>query len=76
MLNYNVDIKRILKHSLGGDITTEIWAEITDKKTFSVMKKRIWWKGNDGVQHDETPGLPPEVRNAVDNAWLEKKRKW
>jgi hypothetical protein len=76
LLNYNVDIKRKIIHNIGEDIKTEIWAEITDKETCTTMNKRIWWKDDNGVQHDETPTLPAEVRNAVDNAWLEKKRKW
>jgi len=76
MSDYHVNIKRLLKESITGDVKTEIWAEITDKKKFTTMKRRIWWKDNKGISHDETPDLPVEVRDSVDNAWIEKRRKW
>ena len=76
MPNYKVDIKKLFKKYPNGIKKTEIWAEITDLETCSSMNKKIWWEDDSGVQHDETPHLPTEVREAVDNAWIEKKRKW
>ena len=55
---------------------TEIWTEITDKETCKTITKRIWWQDDDGIYHDETPSLPIELRQDVDNAWIEKSRKW
>jgi len=74
--DYIVNINRLFKKSSNGAKKTEIWAEITDLKNATTMNKRIWWEDTNGVHHDETPSLPIEVRKAVDNAWLEKKRKW
>ena len=76
MSEYDVNIKRLLKESKRDDIKTEIWAEITNRDTCETMNRRIWWEGEDGVFHDETPYLPIEFRDAVDNAWIEKSRKW
>ena len=76
MSNYNVNIKRLLRESNKGEIKTEIWAEITNKETHEIMKKLIWWEDDDGVFHDETPDLPVELREIVDNAWIEKSRRW
>jgi len=76
MPNYKVNIKKLFKKSTSGDKRSEIWAEITNLENASIMNKRIWWEDDNGVSHDETPNLPIDVREAVDNAWLEKKRKW
>ncbi len=76
MSNYEVNIKRLLKEGSKGSNKTEIWAEITDKKTCKTMNRRIWWEEDNGTFHDESPMLPAEVRTAVDNAWIEKRRKW
>ena len=76
MSNYKVDIKKLFKKNTGGTQRAEIWAEITDLKNSTTMNRRIWWEDDNGVHHDETPNLPFDVREAVDNAWLEKKRKW
>ena len=76
MSDYDINIKRLLKKSEKGNIKTEIWAEITNRKTHVAMNKRIWWKDDDGVFHDGTPGLPVDLRDDVDNAWIEKSRKW
>jgi hypothetical protein len=76
MPNYKVDIKKLFKESTSGDQRTEIWAKITNLDDASTMNKRIWWEDDNGVQHDETPNLPTDVREAVDNAWIEKSRKW
>ena len=40
------------------------------------MNKLIWWEDNEGIFHDGTPGLPVDLREMVDNAWIEKSRKW
>jgi hypothetical protein len=76
MSDYDINIKRLLKKSEKGNIKTEIWAEITNLDTSKTMMKRIWWKDDDGVFHDGTPGLPIHLRDAVDNAWIEKSRRW
>ena len=73
---YDVNIKRLLKESKRGDIKTEIWAEITNRDTCETMNRQIWWEDDDGVFHDETPDLPIELRGDVDNAWIEKSRRW
>jgi len=76
MSDYDINIKRLLKEGKKGNIKTEIWVEITNLDTSKTMTKRIWWKDDDGVFHDGTPGLPIHLRDAVDNAWIEKSRKW
>ena len=76
MPDYNVNIKRLIKESSKGSNKTEIWAEITDNKTCKTINRRIWWEEENGTFHDETPTLPIEFRKAVDNAWIEKSRKW
>ena len=76
MSEYDINIKRLLKEGETGNIKTEIWAEITNLDTSKTMIKRIWWKDDDGVFHDGTPGLPIHLRDAVDNAWIEKSRRW
>lgn len=75
MPNYNIEIHRKLREGKEGSIKTEIWAEITDMITGTTMNRRIWWEDDDGVYHDETPDLPIELRDVVDNAWIEKSRK-
>ena len=76
MSEYDVNIKRLLKEGKKGDIKTEIWAEITNKKTYVTMKKPIWWEDEDDVFHDGTPDLPIELRGDLDNTWIEKSRQW
>ena len=75
MSEYDINIKRLLKEGGKGNIKTEIWAEITNRSTYETMNRRIWWE-DDGVFHDGVPDLPMEVRGDVDNAWIEKSRKW
>lgn len=75
MSDYSVDVSKMVKKGERG-LTTEIWAEIKDRENDETVEKRIWWEDNEGVHHDETVDLPPELRDAVDNAWIEKKRKW
>jgi hypothetical protein len=75
MPDYQIEINKLLKKGKSGTIA-EIWAKITDVKTHQTINKRIWWQGDDGVYHDETPELPAEIRGAVDNAWIEESRKW
>ena len=76
MFNYNIEINRLLKEMKNGDIKTEIWAEINDKLTGKTITKLIWWEDDEGAFHDETPDLPVEIRDQIDNAWIEKCRKW
>ena len=76
MSEYNINIKKLLKEGEKGNIKTEIWAEITNRITCETMNRRIWWEDDDGVFHDETPDLPIELQSDVDNAWIEKSRRW
>jgi hypothetical protein len=73
---YDINIKRLLKESETGNTKTEIWAEITNRSTCETINRRIWWEDDDGVFHDGVPDLPMELRGDVDNAWIEKSRKW
>ena len=75
MSEYDVNITRMSKKGTSGNILSEIWAEITNTDNFETYKKRIFWQGDDGIHHDETPSLPVDFRDAVDNAWIEKRRK-
>lgn len=76
MFNYEVNINRMFIKGQNGITRTEIWASVTNKKNCETFKKRIWWKDEKGVHHDDTSDLPIEIRKVVDNAWLEKRRKW
>ena len=76
MSEYDINIKRLLKEGEKGNIKTEIWAEITNRSTCETINRRIWWEDDDGVFHDGAPNLPMELRGDVDNAWIEKSRKW
>jgi len=76
MSDYNIEIRRKLKEGKKGNIKTEIWAEIRDMSTGTIMNKLIWWEDDDGVYHDGTPNLSTELREHIDNAWIEKSRKW
>ena len=76
MSEYDVNIRRLLKGDGKDNIKTEIWAEITNRITYETMNRRIWWEDDDGVFHDEAPDLPIELRGDVDNAWIEKSRRW
>ena len=76
MPDYDIEITKLLKKRKNGTMKTEIWTEITDRETCKTITKRIWWEDDKGVYHDETPSLPIELREDVDNAWIEKSRKW
>ncbi len=76
MPDYKIEVTRMIKESDKGNLRTEIWAEIRNKETNMTMNKLIWWEDENGVFHDGTPGLPIELRGMVDNAWIEKSRKW
>ena len=76
MSDYDIEITRMIKDGERGNNKIEIWAEITNKETTTKMNKLIWWEDENGVFHDGTPGLPTELREKVDNAWIEKSRKW
>ena len=75
MSKYDIKIKKLLKKGSGGNTKTEIWAEIIDKDTSKIINQKIWWEDDEGVYHDGTPDLPPELRKVIDNAWIEKIRK-
>jgi len=76
MSNYNIEINKLLKEMKNGNIKTEIWVELTNKVTSKTIKSRIWWEDDNGAYHDGVRDLPIEIRDAVDNAWIEKSRKW
>lgn len=76
MSDYDIKINKLLKVDRDGTIKTEIWTKIKDKKTFKTISKRIWWEDDEGIYHDETPDLPIDLRKDIDNAWIEKSRKW
>ncbi|MFO8078392.1 MAG: hypothetical protein R6U21_07120 [Thermoplasmatota archaeon] len=76
MTDYKIEIDRVIKKGIAGKDKTEIWAKIKNIKTSESEKKLIWWEDEDGVFHDETPNLPNEIRDKVDNAWIEKRRQW
>ncbi len=76
MTDYKVEIDRVIKKGFEGKDKTEIWAKIKNNKTSETEKILIWWEDEHGVFHDETPNLPIEIRDVVDNAWIEKRRQW
>jgi len=76
MSGYKIKINKFLKNTEAGNAKTEIWAEITNDETKTTMNKLIWWQDENGIIHDGTTNLPPHLRGLVDNAWLEKKRKF
>lgn len=74
--NYSVDIKRSIKKNESGSPLTEIWAVIKNLETSNTIKKLIFWKDEQGIYHDDSSKLPVELRDLVDNAWIEKSRRW
>jgi hypothetical protein len=54
----------------------EIWAKIQDIETNELKESLIFWEDEQGVYHDEMVQLTADIRNAIDNAWIEKRRKW
>jgi len=76
MSEYDINISRMFRTTKTGEKKSEIWAEIIDKDSCETLKKKIWWEDDEGTHHDETPSLPIDIRKAVDNAWIEKKRRW
>lgn len=75
MPDYDIENHKLLVEGKDGVTKTEILAEITDREDCKTMKRRIWWE-DDGVYHDGVSDLPIELREIVDNAWIEKSRKW
>ena len=76
MDRYEIEIDRVIKTDHDGNTKTEIWAFIKNLRTSENLKKLIFWEDEHGHFHDETPNLPIEYRNLIDNAWIEKKRSW
>ena len=76
MTRYKVELSRILKKGLNGKDKTEIWANIKNMESCSTTKKLVWWEDEKGHFHDESPNLSCELRDIIDNAWIEKKRYW
>ena len=76
MTDYKIEIDRVIKEDATGSEKTEIWATITNRDTNETTDKLVWWEDDNGIFHDETPNLPIEIRDLVDNAWIEKKRQW
>jgi len=52
------------------------WAKILNLDTKEQTETLIFWQDEQGVFHDETPNIPADMRDAVDNAWIEKRRIW
>jgi hypothetical protein len=75
LTDYKIEIKEILKKDCENNKESGIWVNITDLETRKTMKKRIWWKNRDGIMHDGTTDLPVNIRDLVDNAWIEYSRK-
>ena len=73
---HNIEIHKKFRENNEGNIRTEIWAEIKDICTGTSTRKLIWWEDDEGIYHDETPDFPIDLREAIDNAWIEKSRKW
>jgi len=76
MPDYSVKIRKKLRKNTKDKSKTEIWAEIKNMHTGITMNKLIWWKDNNGIYHDGTVDLPADLREIVDNAWIERCRKW
>ena len=76
MLDHTIEIYRKLKKDKKCNSKTEIWVEIKDICMGTTTNKRIWWEDENGIYHDGTLDLPVELRKIVDNAWIEKGRKW
>ncbi len=76
MLDYTIEIYRKFKKDKKFNSKAEIWAEINDICKGITTNKRIWWEDETGIYHDGTLELPVELREIVDNAWIEKSRKW
>jgi len=75
MTNFKIKINQVAQEGTEKSEKTEIWAEITNKATGTIMNKRIWWVAENGVFRDGVSELPSEVRAMVDNAWIEFRRK-
>ena len=71
-----VEISRVIKEGIEGKLKTEIWAKITDLNKKKTTDTLIWWEDDNGIFHDETPNLPVDVRDIIDNAWIEQRRHW
>lgn len=76
MTDYTVELNKVIKNGVEGKNKTEIWAKITNEETHEAMDRLVFWEDENGLFHDETPNLPVELRDLVDNAWIEKKRIW
>ena len=76
MTEYKVELDRILKKDVEGKAKTEIWAKILNLDTKEQTETLVFWQDEQGVFHDETPNIPADMRDAVDNAWIEKRRIW
>jgi hypothetical protein len=73
--NYKIEINEIQNEDCKDNNKTGIWSKITNLETCKTIKKRIWWKDGDSIMHDGTTELPIDLRELVDNAWLEYSRK-
>ena len=76
MTDYKIEINEILKKDYENNKETGIWAKITNLETCKTIEKLIWWKDRDSIIHDGTSELPINLRNLVDNAWIEYSRKF
>ena len=76
MTDYDIEIKKLVNKGTNDMLKTEIWAILTERKTGKKITQRIWWEDDEGVYHDGVAALPVEIRDSIDNAWLEKSRRW
>ena len=74
MPDYTIDVYRLQRKGKDGELKTEIWAEIIDEYTGLRMNRILWWEDDEGIYHDATVDIPVELRDLVDNAWIEKRR--
>ena len=73
---YNILLDRICKEDFQGNKKTEIWARIQDIETKEEKETLIFWQDEQCIYHDETPNMPADLRSAIDNAWIDKRRIW
>jgi hypothetical protein len=76
MKNYNINIYKIKNNNNQKHNKSEIWAKITNKITNISIEKRILWIDENGIINDESVKLPPNIRDLVDNVWIERCKKW
>jgi hypothetical protein len=72
--NYKIKINEILDNNSDKNKKPGIWVKIKNLKTGEIINKHIWWRDKDGIMHDDSVNLPAQIRDLVDNTWLEYRR--